>query len=70
VQGAWACLLAQNEYVVPIPGTKRVRYLEENAGAVEVRLSADQLAEIDSAVPKGAVAGDRYMAARLDAVNR
>ena len=70
VQVALAWLLAQGEHLVPIPGTKRVRYLEENAAAVDVRLSADQLAEIDSAVPKDAVAGDRYTAAGLAAVNR
>lgn len=46
--------------VTPIPGTKRVRYLEENVGAVGVRLTDDDLAALDSAVPAGAVAGDRY----------
>ncbi|HEX2132297.1 MAG TPA: aldo/keto reductase [Actinophytocola sp.] len=70
VQVALAWLLAQGEHVVPIPGTKRVRYLEENAAAVDVRLSADQLAEIDSAVPGGAVAGDRYTPEGMAAVNR
>lgn len=53
-----------------IPGTKRVKYLEENAGAAAVTLSADQLAEIDSAVPAGAVSGDRYTPAGMQAVNR
>jgi aryl-alcohol dehydrogenase-like predicted oxidoreductase len=70
VQVALAWLLAQSEHLVPIPGTKRVRYLEENAGAADVRLTADQLAEIDSAVPGGSVAGNRYTDAGLSAVNR
>ncbi|MGH3880580.1 MAG: aldo/keto reductase [Actinophytocola sp.] len=70
VQVALAWLLAQDEHLVPIPGTKRVRYLEENVAAADVELSADQLAEIDSAVPAEAVAGDRYTAAGMAAVNR
>ncbi|SNS05568.1 Predicted oxidoreductase [Streptosporangium subroseum] len=55
---AW--LLAQGEDVIPIPGTKRLRYLEENAAAADVTLTSAQLAAIDAAVPAGAVAGDRY----------
>jgi aryl-alcohol dehydrogenase-like predicted oxidoreductase len=70
VQVALAWLLAQDEHIVPIPGTKRVRYLEENAAAAEVELTAGQLAEIDSAVPREAVAGERYTPAGLAAVNR
>jgi aryl-alcohol dehydrogenase-like predicted oxidoreductase len=70
VQVALAWLLARNEHIVPIPGTKRIKYLEENAGAVEVRLSAEQLAEIDSVVPKDAVSGDRYTPEGMAAVNR
>jgi aryl-alcohol dehydrogenase-like predicted oxidoreductase len=70
VQVALAWLLAQDEHIVPIPGTKRVRYLEENAGAADLRLTADQLARITSAVPAGAVAGDRYTPAGMRAVNR
>ena len=70
VQVALAWLLAQNEHIAPIPGTKRVKYLEENAGAAAVTLSADQLAEIDSAVPAGAVSGDRYTPEGHEAVNR
>jgi aryl-alcohol dehydrogenase-like predicted oxidoreductase len=46
--------------IVPIPGTKRVRYLEENAGAADVALSEDDLRALDEAAPKGATAGDRY----------
>ena len=46
--------------IVPIPGTKRVRYLEENAGAPEIVLSAEDLATVEAAVPADAVMGDRY----------
>ncbi|WP_371783832.1 aldo/keto reductase [Streptosporangium subroseum] len=55
---AW--LLAQGEDVIPIPGTKRLRYLEENAAAADVTLTTAQLAALDTAVPAGAVAGERY----------
>ncbi|OLF11092.1 aldo/keto reductase [Actinophytocola xinjiangensis] len=70
VRVALAWLLARDEHVVPIPGTKRIAYLEDNAGAAEVRLTEEQVAEIDSAVPRDAVAGDRYTPAGLAAVNR
>jgi aryl-alcohol dehydrogenase-like predicted oxidoreductase len=59
-QLALAWVLAQGGDVVPIPGTKRVRYLEENVGATAVDLTADDLRALDEAVPRGAVAGDRY----------
>ncbi len=59
-QLALAWVLHQGGDIVPIPGTKRVRYLEENAAAVDVELSADDLAAIDAAAPSGATAGDRY----------
>ncbi|RKS77617.1 aryl-alcohol dehydrogenase-like predicted oxidoreductase [Motilibacter peucedani] len=59
-QLALAWLLAQGEDVVPIPGTKKVSRLEENAGALELTLDADDLARLDSIVPVGAVQGDRY----------
>jgi aryl-alcohol dehydrogenase-like predicted oxidoreductase len=45
---------------VPIPGTKRRRYLEENVAATGISLTADDLARIDRAAPRGAVSGDRY----------
>ncbi len=67
-QLALAWVLAQGEDLVPIPGTKRRRYLEENAGAVEVELSRDDLARIDSELPKAA--GDRYDETGMAAVNR
>ncbi len=59
-QLALAWVLAQGEDVVPIPGTKRVAYLEENVGAADVHLTADDLAALDAAVPRDAVVGDRY----------
>jgi len=63
-QLALAWVLAQGEVrdlgVAPIPGTKRVKYLEENVGALDVELTADDLAALAEAVPPGAVQGDRY----------
>jgi aryl-alcohol dehydrogenase-like predicted oxidoreductase len=59
-QLALAWVLAQGEDVVPIPGTKRVRYLEENVGAADVELTADDLASLEQAVPRDAVVGQRY----------
>jgi aryl-alcohol dehydrogenase-like predicted oxidoreductase len=59
-QLAIAWLLAQGDDIVPIPGTKRLRYLEENLGAVEVSLTVEELAAIDAAAPKGGFAGARY----------
>ncbi len=59
-QLAIAWVLAQGDDVVPIPGTKRVKYLEENAGASDVELSDSDLAALEEAVPRSAVAGDRY----------
>ncbi len=69
-QLALAWVLAQGEDLVPIPGTKRVRYLEENLGALEVTLSADELARLDALAPKGAAAGERYPTAIMAGVNR
>jgi aryl-alcohol dehydrogenase-like predicted oxidoreductase len=59
-QLALAWVLAQGDDVAPIPGTKRVRYLEENVGALHVSLSDDELKALETAVPPEAVAGDRY----------
>jgi aryl-alcohol dehydrogenase-like predicted oxidoreductase len=59
-QLALAWVLAQGDDLAPIPGTKRIRYLEENVGALEVQLSADDLQMLEQAVPRHAVAGDRY----------
>ena len=59
-QLALAWVLAQGDDIVPIPGTKRVTYLEENVGAAAVELSADDLAALEQAVPRDGVAGARY----------
>jgi aryl-alcohol dehydrogenase-like predicted oxidoreductase len=64
---AW--LLARGEDVVPIPGTKHAAYLEENLGAVAVRLTPADLARIDEAVPPGAAAGTRYPEAQMKGVH-
>jgi aryl-alcohol dehydrogenase-like predicted oxidoreductase len=69
-QLALAWVLAQGDDVVPIPGTKRVKYLEENAAAAQVRLSADELRRIDEVFPVGAAAGTRYPEGGMKAVNR
>ncbi|MET8834610.1 aldo/keto reductase [Micromonospora sp. NPDC004540] len=67
-QAALAWLLAQGEDVLPIPGTKRVRYLEENAAAAELRLTPEQQDRLRGAVPAGAVAGERYTPAGMRTV--
>ncbi|NBE94411.1 aldo/keto reductase [Nonomuraea sp. KC401] len=59
-QLALAWVLAQGEDVVPIPGTKRLRYLEENAAAADITLTPEQLGALDAAVPADAVRGTRY----------
>jgi aryl-alcohol dehydrogenase-like predicted oxidoreductase len=69
-QLALAWVLAQGEDIVPIPGTKRLKYLEENLGAVNVRLSADELRRVDEILPVGAASGQRYPAASIGTVNR
>jgi aryl-alcohol dehydrogenase-like predicted oxidoreductase len=67
-QLALAWLLAQGDDVLPIPGTKRVAYLEENLEAVGLRLSADDLGRINEAMPPGAAKGARYPEAQLKGV--
>ena len=69
-QFALAWLLAQGDDVIAIPGTKRRRYLEENVGALRVRLSTADLIRIHQAVPPGAASGERYPEAGMQAVNR
>ncbi len=68
-QLALAWVLAQGKDVVPIPGTKRRKYLEENVGALEVKLSTKDLQRIDGVSPKGAAAGSRYPERAMNAVN-
>ncbi len=69
-QLALAWVLAQGDDIVPIPGTKRRKYLEENAGAVQIALMPEDLKRIDELTPKGAAAGDRYPASMMAALNR
>ncbi len=69
-QLALAWVLAQGEDIVPIPGSKRRRNLEDNAGALAVQLSGEDLARIDRILPPGAAAGERYAAASMQALNR
>ena len=68
-QLALAWLLAQGEDVVPIPGTKKLKRLEENAAAAAITLSAQELETLNAALPPGAAAGERYPAAGMQAVN-
>jgi aryl-alcohol dehydrogenase-like predicted oxidoreductase len=67
-QLALAWVLSRGDDVVPIPGTKRRAYLEENAAAGDVELTRDDLAQLDEAFPPGAAAGDRY--ANMSAIDR
>jgi len=69
-QLALAWVLAQGEDIVPIPGTKRRRYLEDNLGALDVTLAAAELAAIDAVLPPGAATGARYPAASMASVDR
>jgi len=69
-QLALAWVLSRGKDVVPIPGTKRRKYLEENAAALQIRLSPEDLRRIDQVAPRGVAAGDRYAAASMSTVNR
>jgi aryl-alcohol dehydrogenase-like predicted oxidoreductase len=69
-QLALAWLLAQGDDIVPIPGTKRCSYLEENVTATQIALTPDDLRRLEEVAPKGSAAGDRYAAEHMSAVNR
>ncbi len=69
-QLALAWVLAQGENIVPIPGTKRRKYLEENVAAVEIVLSKEDLERINEVAPQGAASGTRYPAAAMQLLNR
>lgn len=69
-QLALAWVLAQGETIFPIPGTKRITYLDENIGALEIQLSKQDLEEIEAIAPKGAAAGMRYPESFMSSVNR
>lgn len=68
-QVALAWLLAQGSGVLPIPGTKRVSYLEQNVGAAAIQLDQAELAALDQALPPGAAIGERYPAAGMKGLN-
>src|SRR5271169_6355536 len=69
-QLALAWVLAKGEDMVPIPGTKRRKYLEENAAAADIKLTPDEVAELEAAVPQSEIAGDRYAAPAMKAIDR
>lgn len=68
-QLALAWLLAQGEDIIPIPGTKRRKYLEENVAALDIKLSADDLRRLEEVAPKGAACGARYPEQMMTFVN-
>jgi aryl-alcohol dehydrogenase-like predicted oxidoreductase len=69
-QLALAWLLHRGEDIVPIPGTKRRKYLEENAAAADITLTEEDLRRIEEAMPRGSVAGKRYAERQMRSVNR
>jgi aryl-alcohol dehydrogenase-like predicted oxidoreductase len=69
-QLALAWVLAQGRDIAPIPGTKRRKYLEENAAAADIQLSPAEVAELEAAVPESEIAGDRYAAANMANIDR
>ncbi len=68
-QLALAWVLAQGDDIVPILGTKRRKYLEENIRALEVELTRSDLEQLDEAAPKGVAAGERYNEAGMKTIN-
>ncbi|MEY2541622.1 MAG: hypothetical protein QOI22_1224, partial [Verrucomicrobiota bacterium] len=69
-QLALAWVLAQGENIVPIPGTKRRKYLQENVGSLDVDLTREDLRRIDEVAPKDAFAGSRYPEAMMKLLNK
>ncbi len=68
-QLALAWVLAQGQDIVPIPGTKHVKYLDQNIGALDVQLTSEDLKRLDEILPPGAAAGERYHARGMETVN-
>jgi aryl-alcohol dehydrogenase-like predicted oxidoreductase len=68
-QLALAWLLAQGDHIVPIPGTKQRRYLDENTASLEIELTSSDLEDIEEVAPKGVAAGDRYHEAGMRTIN-
>jgi aryl-alcohol dehydrogenase-like predicted oxidoreductase len=69
-QLALAWILAQGEDLVPIPGTKRIKYLEENVAAVDIELTRGEVAELEAAVPASEIVGERYAPANMKTIDR
>jgi aryl-alcohol dehydrogenase-like predicted oxidoreductase len=69
-QLALAWVLAQGKDIVPIPGTKRAKYLDDNLAALQVRLTPEELAQIGALLPPGSASGDRYHAQAMKAIDR
>ncbi len=69
-QLALAWVLAKGEDLVPIPGTKRRKYLEENAAAADIKLTPQEVAELEAAIPQNAIVGERYNPAAMNAIDR
>jgi aryl-alcohol dehydrogenase-like predicted oxidoreductase len=69
-QLALAWVMAQGDYIFPIPGTKRIPYLEENIGALNVTFTEEEREEIDSIIPKGAASGMRYPEAMMRSIDK
>jgi aryl-alcohol dehydrogenase-like predicted oxidoreductase len=69
-QLALAWVLARGDDIVPIPGTKRIRYLDENIAALDVKLTDDDLRRLDEILPPGAASGQRYHERGMETVNR
>jgi aryl-alcohol dehydrogenase-like predicted oxidoreductase len=69
-QLALSWVLAKGDDIVPIPGTRHIKYLDDNIGALEVKLGDEDLARLDRILPPGAAAGDRYAPQGMAAVNR
>lgn len=69
-QLALAWVLAQGDYIFPIPGTKHIKYLDENIGALDVKFTDEELREIDAVIPKGAASGTRYPEAMMGSVGK
>jgi aryl-alcohol dehydrogenase-like predicted oxidoreductase len=69
-QLALAWVLAQGDDIVPIPGTKRIKYLDENIAALDIKLGDDDLRRLDEILPPGAAAGERYHERGMETVNR
>ncbi|NQU62104.1 MAG: aldo/keto reductase [Rhodospirillales bacterium] len=68
-QLAIAWVLAQGDFIIPIPGTRSVKHLQDNAGALNIALTPDEVDSLDAAIPKGAAAGERYPPGALARVN-